>query len=136
MGPIAKATQARFYPFGVPSGNDRYLRILLRTPAIADPSNDRRGPSGEREVGSFEMGAAGPLLGLSAVPRPPQSHETVSVSTTDHRDWNSFTNPHHGNGDDLTVSVRHIHAPFDAVPTTPRSAMLGVRVPRSRATAR
>ena len=71
MGPISKATRARFYPFGAPSGNDRYLRILLRTPAIADPSNDRRGPSGEREVGSFEMGAGGPLLGLSAVPVHP-----------------------------------------------------------------
>jgi hypothetical protein len=62
--------------------------------------------------------------------RPPQSHETVSVSTTDHRDWNSLTNPHLSNGDDLTVLVRHTHGALtlcqrcQGVPSSYPSAMI------------
>jgi hypothetical protein len=126
MGPISKATRARFYPFGAPSGNDRYLRILLRTPAIADPSNDRRGPYGRKRSGQFRNGRRG------ASPRP----ERRARPPTDHRDWNNLTNPDLSNGDDLTVSVRYTHGAFDPVPTMPRSAKLGIRVPRLRATAR
>jgi hypothetical protein len=38
----------------------------------------------------------------------------------DHRDWNSLTNPHLGNGDDLTVSARDAHDTSGTVPTMPK----------------
>src|ERR1700722_13173621 len=43
----------------------------LRTPAIAGPSNDRRGPYGRKRSGQFRIGRRGPLLSLSAVPVHP-----------------------------------------------------------------
>ena len=64
-------------------------------------------------MGSFEMAAGAPK------PERHPSLMTVSVSPTDHRDWNSLTNPHLNDGDDLTVSACDAHDTSGTVPTVP-----------------
>ena len=51
----------------MPLPNGRYLP----TPAIAGPSNGRRGPYGRKRSGQFRNGRRCPLLSLSAVPVHP-----------------------------------------------------------------
>jgi hypothetical protein len=125
MGPISKATRARFYPFGAPPAMTAicgYCCALLPLPTHRTTGAAHRA----KEKWAVSKWAPG------ASPRP----ERRARPPTDHRDWNNLTNPDLSNGDDLTVSVRYTHGAFDPVPTMPRSAKLGIRVPRLRATAR